>query len=88
MKVDFKKPFLKEVKSLKDKNLKDAIADCIFQVESSEKIAGIKNLKKLAGFDTYYRIRIGNYRIGIKLENNVVYFLAFEHRKDIYKNLP
>ncbi|MDB5226116.1 MAG: hypothetical protein JWN78_309, partial [Bacteroidota bacterium] len=31
-------------------------------------------------------IRIGDYRIGIKVENEVVYFAAFEHRKDIYKS--
>ena len=88
MKTDFKKSFLKELKKLKNKQLKDLIAECILQVESSEYTNQIKNLKKLKGFDVYYRIRIGDYRIGIKIENKIVYFVIFEHRKTIYRNFP
>ncbi|MDB5226566.1 MAG: plasmid stabilization system [Bacteroidota bacterium] len=88
MKVEFKKSFLKELQKLKNKALKDSIADCIVQVESAKNVTQIKNLKKLSGYDVYYRIRIGDYRIGIKVENEVVYFAAFEHRKDIYKSFP
>jgi mRNA-degrading endonuclease RelE of RelBE toxin-antitoxin system len=48
----------------------------------------IKNLKKLTGYDTYYRIRIGDYRLGIKVDGETVYFVVIEHRKDIYKGFP
>jgi mRNA interferase RelE/StbE len=88
MKVEFKKSFLKELQKLRNKGLKNSIADCIVQVESANSISQIKNIKKLAGFDDYYRIRIGDYRIGLKIENNTVYFVVFEHRKDIYKKFP
>lgn len=88
MKTGFKKSFLKELKKLKNKNLKSAINECIIQVESAENITQIKNLKKLAGYDIYYRIRIGDYRIGIKHEKEIVYFVVFEHRKDIYRGFP
>ena len=88
MKVEFKKSFLKELKKLKNKSLKNLIVDAIIQVESAENIAHIKNLKKLTGYEVYYRIRVGDYRIGVKIENEVVYFVAFEHRKDIYRRFP
>jgi len=88
MKVDFKKSFLKDVKKLKNNKLKSLIAECIIQVESAENISSIKNLKKLSGYDVYFRIRIGDYRIGVKVEKNVVYFVVFEHRKEIYKKFP
>lgn len=88
MKVEFKRSFLKELKKLKNKHLKDSIFVCITQVESAVSIGQIRNLKKLAGYDVYYRIRIGDYRIGLKIENNIVYFVVFEHRKDIYKGFP
>jgi len=32
----------------------------------------------------YYRIRIGNYRMGINLENESVVFIRFLHRREIY----
>jgi mRNA interferase RelE/StbE len=88
MKVEFKKLFLKQIKSIRDKHLKEAIYQTIIEVESANSIKDIKNLKKLKGFDSYYRIRIGDYRIGIKFENKIFYFVVFEHRKDIYKTFP
>jgi mRNA interferase RelE/StbE len=88
MKVEFKKSFLKEVKKLKNKTLQSAVLDCIIKVESAQNLSQVKNLKKLTGYDIYYRIRIGEYRIGLKIENDVVYFVVFEHRKDIYKGFP
>lgn len=88
MKVEFKKSFLKELQKLKDKSLKNAIADCIVQAETASNLTQIKNLKKLAGYDVHYRIRVGNYRIGIKIDNDTIFFVVFDHRKDIYKGFP
>lgn len=88
MRVEFKKSFLKELKKLKNKSLKDAIADCIIHVEAAENITQIKNIKKLTGYDVYYRLKIGDYRIGIKVEGDLVYFVVFEHRKEIYRGFP
>lgn len=73
---------------MKDQKLKNAIAECIEQIESSESLSEIKNLKKLQGFANYYRVRIGDYRIGIELQGEVFYFAAFAHRKDIYGKFP
>lgn len=88
MKVDFKKTFLKELEKLKNKSLKNSIYNSIIQVELAESILEIKNIKKLAGYEMYYRLRVGDYRIGLKLENDTVNFVIFEHRKDIYKTFP
>ncbi len=88
MKTGFKKSFLKELKKLKNKNLKNSIADSIIQVEAAENITQIRNLKKLIGYDVYYRMKVGDYRIGVKIEKGLVYFVTFEHRKDIYRNFP
>ncbi len=88
MKVEFKKSFLKELKKLRNKHLKDSIVGCITQAESAQNVSQIKNLKKLSGYDVYFRIRVGDYRIGIKIDHEIVYFVVFEHRKDIYKGFP
>lgn len=88
MNTVFKNSFLKELKKLKNKSLKESVYNCILQVESAKNISEIRNLKKLSGYDIYYRIRVGDYRIGIKIENEVVYFVVLDHRKDIYKRFP
>jgi mRNA interferase RelE/StbE len=42
----------------------------------------------LKGHKFAYRIKIGDYRIGIFVESKVVEMARFEHRKDIYKVFP
>ena len=88
MRTEFKRTFLKEIKNLKNNSLKLAIAQCIIQVEKAENIDKIKSIKKLVGYRNYYRIRIGEYRIGLKIEYPVVYFVTVLHRKDIYSHFP
>ncbi|MCF8308850.1 MAG: type II toxin-antitoxin system RelE/ParE family toxin [Bacteroidales bacterium] len=46
------------------------------------------NLKKLKGYKDYYRIRLSDYRIGIQIKDDTVFFVVFGHRKDIYKKFP
>jgi mRNA interferase RelE/StbE len=88
MKTEFKASFLKAVKKIKDDQLKADIVDAINNVESVQNLNQIVNLKKLRGYKQYYRIRIGDYRIGIKLEANTIFFVEVDHRKNIYRILP
>ncbi len=59
----------------------DLIEEAIF-------MSDIKGLKKLKGFKDAYRIRIGDYRLGIFINKDTVQFARFAHRKDIYKLFP
>jgi mRNA interferase RelE/StbE len=73
---------------LRDVKLKLEIANAVRSVMAADSLHDIPNLKKLSGFKTAFRIRTGNYRIGILYQNDIAYFAAFAHRKDIYKQFP
>jgi mRNA interferase RelE/StbE len=88
MKTAFKDSFLKAVKKIEDNLLKAEIKIAILNVESAENIRQINNLKKLKGYKQFYRIRIGHYRIGIKIEADTVIFVEIDHRKNIYRIFP
>ena len=88
MEFQFEKAFERDFKKVKDKDLAKAILECVQKVSDAQTIKNIQNLKKISGHKSAYRIRAGNYRIGIRFENNVVIFVAFAHRKDIYKKFP
>jgi len=88
MQVKFTKQFDKQFDKIADKTLKKKISDAVSSAISADKIADIPNIKKLQGHDTSYRIRIGDYRIGLRLDNSVVIFVVVEHRKDIYRHFP
>ncbi len=88
MNVEFKNSFVKDLKRTKEKQLQNQIQELIEKVESSANITELDHTKKLSGSDVYYRIRLGDYRVGLKIENQTVYFVRFLHRKDIYRYFP
>ena len=88
MKTAFKASFLKAIKKIDSDQLKADIANAILNVESAENQRQISQLKKLKGYKQYYRIRIGDYRIGIKIEAEIVIFVDIDHRKNIYRIFP
>ena len=67
MKVLFEKNFGRDLKKIKDRRLLKQVKDVIQQAEAASSLSDVENLKKLQGFDTYYRIRMGNYRIGVEI---------------------
>lgn len=40
---------------------------------------------KNGGFRSYFKVRFGSYRIGLKVENGTVILERALHRKDIYR---
>ena len=88
MKVEFRDSFAKDLKSVKDKGLLKCVKDAIESVEKANSLSEIQNLKKLKGGGNFYRLRVGDFRIGISFKNDVVIFVRFIDRKDIYKHFP
>lgn len=89
MNLLFDESFEKSVKKLKDKKVKIRIVDLIETFQEAENITEIPNIKKMQGFQNFYRVRLGDYRIGFELlEDNTIYLILVAHRKDIYKYFP
>ena len=88
MKVEFDSSFYKRLIKIKDKHLLEKVKQAILQAENADVIHNIKQVKKLEGFKNYYRIRIGDYRIGLELKKDTVWFITIANRKEIYKIFP
>ena len=80
------KSFAKDINKINDKSILIKIAICITDIQNANSLSEIKNLKKLKGFESEYRI--GDYRICLIIENRKITFVRFLHRKDIYKFFP
>ena len=88
MEVKFKARFDKDIESIDDRNILDAIYNAIQDVENASKPQDIKGIKKMKGDKTAFRIRIGRYRIGIYIINAVVEFTRVLPRDKIYRYFP
>lgn len=88
MKCVFLSKFGRDLDKIKNKDTKSRISSSILEIEQAAEITEIKNIKKLKGDKISYRIRIGDYRLGIFYEKGIVEFARILHRKDIYKVFP
>lgn len=88
MEVEFRKSFEKDLNKLRDEALLTNIKAVILAVEDAENLDSMSNVKKLKAEGDYYRIRVGDYRIGILLDEDVVVFVRVLHRKEVYRYFP
>jgi mRNA interferase RelE/StbE len=88
LKTQFKESFLKDIEALGDSAITKRIRKAIAQAEQASAPKGVRNLKKLKGGDRYYRIRIGDYHLGLVLDEDALVFIRCLHHKDIDRYLP
>ena len=88
MQVTFNKKFLKDLANIPTKT-RTRVEELVFkEIPNQSSISQIQNLEKLKGYHQYYRIRVGDYRIGLKITDNELSFERILNRKEIYKIFP
>ena len=89
MNTEFRKSFTKDLrKKAKDRQLLERIRFVVLQVEEAENVHEISNIKKLTAEGEFYRIRVGDYRIGLVIEDDTARFVRMLHRREIYRYFP
>ena len=88
MKTQFKASFAKDIKTIKNKGILKCIKETIESIEQAKSLLGIPDFRKLKGGGNYYRIRVGEYRVGFVVEGDTIIFVRCLHRKEIYRYFP
>jgi mRNA interferase RelE/StbE len=88
VKAKYRKDFLDEVRAVPQVKTRARIEQVLLQVESVNILSAIPNIKKIQGYESYFRIRVGDYRIGFRLEGDTVVFMRCLNRRDIYRLFP
>lgn len=88
MKVEVQKSFEKDIEKVSNKKLAGQVNTLIEQLENCKSLSEIHHVKKMKAKGNYYRIRIGNFRLGLKQEQQTLTLLRFMGRKDIYTYFP
>ena len=89
MKIRIDKSFDRDVDRIKNKKTLRKLQDFISLIEKARSIHEIPHGKKIRGYTSLYRIRIGDYRMGIEVKSNdEAVLLRFLHRKEIYRYFP
>jgi mRNA interferase RelE/StbE len=88
VKTLFRESFDKDLSTLTNVALLRRIKNAIEQVEAAGTLREIPNLKRLDAKGKYFRVRLGDYRVGFVFEQGTVIFVRCLHRREIYRYFP
>jgi len=78
--IDWKESAIKELEKL-DRSISSRVFKNVEELKEGLVKKDVKRLQR----STYFRLRVGDYRIIFSLEDNTITILKMGHRKNIYK---
>jgi mRNA interferase RelE/StbE len=88
VRASFRKSFLRDLKKVGDRRVLAQVEGAILAVEAAGGLGDLSEIKKMSGGEGYYRLRVGDYRLGLAVEGDSVAFVRVLHRKEIYRHFP
>jgi mRNA-degrading endonuclease RelE of RelBE toxin-antitoxin system len=89
MKVEIDNRLRKDLKNIKDRELKLEVLAAVEEMEAVKILSEIVDMKFMIGYQGFFRIRIGDYRLGCRLlADGRVSVIRFLHRAHIYSVFP
>lgn len=88
MTIQFRPSFSRDLKTIRDADLLVRIQNAVEAVRQAATLRDVPNLIKLQGGGDYYRLRVGDYRLGLSIQSDAVTFVRCLDRREIYKRFP
>jgi mRNA interferase RelE/StbE len=90
MKVSYSKIALKEIDRLRDPVATKGLVKALDLLEEADDVRSVPSVKALAGGGGYFRIRLGDYRMGFRCsdDGNGILVMRVMHRREIYRHFP
>jgi mRNA interferase RelE/StbE len=89
LKVEYRQLFLKDLKKLKKQPVYQRILNLAFEILPNTKdLTELSNVKAMKGYPNRYRIRIGDYRVGIEVSGEHSEMMRVLHRREFYRYFP
>ena len=89
MQVEYRQLFLKDLKKLKKQPIYERIVQVAFEIlPLAVNLEVLSNIKAMKGYPNRYRIRVGDYRIGIEVQGDKVEMMRVLHRREFYRYFP
>ena len=88
--VSYKPTFLKELARL-PAEVRERVETLAFEtMPKTTNPYAVPGVEKLTGYREYYKVRFGEYRVGLRLDKKakVIEFCRVLHRRDLYRYFP
>jgi mRNA interferase RelE/StbE len=87
--VVYSKTFLKDLTKVSPLKRREQIEKFVFEeLPNFQSIEQAGNVEKMTGYNDYYKIRFGDYRVGLFKNGYIIELKRVLNRKEIYKFFP
>jgi mRNA interferase RelE/StbE len=87
--VQYRQLFLKDLKKLKKTEIYERVYELAFvTLPNTDSLQDLVNVKAMTGYSGHYRIRLGDYRVGIFVGENSLEMMRVLHRREFYRYFP
>lgn len=89
METLYRPAFLRDLKKLKGQPIYQEVYTLAFTtLPAVASLREIANVKPLTNFHHRYRVRLGDYRVGLELNGETVKVVRALHRREFYRYFP
>ena len=89
MEVERSASYTRDLRRTRSTELRRRLDQTISELEGAPAIGDVSNAVRMqSASGRYYRIRIGDYRLGVAIDDDVAILVRFLHRLDIYRSFP
>lgn len=89
MELEYRASFVRDLRRIGSAEIRRRVERIMGHLESAATIADVAGAVRIrSASGRYYRIRIGDYRLGLALDGDTVILVRLLHRRDIYRMFP
>jgi len=88
MNILYQKKFLKDLTLIPFSQRKKIEHFVFEELPTLNNFQQLRNAEKMTGYNHYYKIRFGDYRLGFHFNNDTLTLERIKHRKEIYRHFP
>ena len=89
MELLYGKKFSKDLDAIRhESKIKADLLKLIEKIRAADSLADLKGVRKIEGYQGYFRMKVADYRLGMKVTKNRIELVRFLHRKEIYRRFP
>lgn len=88
MEIRYHNQFNRDLRRLGNPSLADRVEQVIEELKAASTIRDLRGVSRMRAPGEHYRIRIGEYRLGITMDGHTAVLRHFLPRGEIYRRFP
>ncbi len=88
MEIRYHKQFNRDLRRLRNPSVALRVEQLIMELKAASTIREVRSVSRISGSGEHYRIRIGDYRMGITMDGGAAILRRFLPRNEIYRRFP